>query len=275
MSMILDALKRAERERKLEKAPDLSAIYQEEGLENRKGKRRLWLGGAVLMIFVALAVVYWLKETSEPDVTASAPQQKVLSKSPSEPKASTRKAVQNTSPPQPDSTARKKTLEMEKKAPAAKRATALAKKSVEPPPVPIGGLLQKAPDLAAAVPPPPHDLIKTAKPPPKPVKQPVVSNVREQRSTGAVKVASETKPKREYPSFDDLPEEIQSVSGPLEINVHMYSPKPSERRVFINMKGYRQGDIIEETGFKLVEITPDGVVIDYGKGKAVLSVKRK
>jgi len=29
MSLILDALKRAERERKLEKAPDLSAIYQE------------------------------------------------------------------------------------------------------------------------------------------------------------------------------------------------------------------------------------------------------
>jgi len=97
----------------------------------------------------------------------------------------------------------------------------------------------------------------------------------EKRSTAAVKVVPKAPPKETLPSFDDLPEDIQSVLGPLEINVHMYSPNPPERRVFINMQGYREGDTIGESGFRLVEITSYGVVIDYGKGKALLEVKRK
>ena len=97
----------------------------------------------------------------------------------------------------------------------------------------------------------------------------------EKRPTAAAKVVPKAQPKETLTLFDDLPEEIQSVSGPLEINVHMYSPNPSERRVFMNMKGYREGDTIGESGYKLTEITPSGVIIDYGKGKAVLGVKHK
>ena len=90
-----------------------------------------------------------------------------------------------------------------------------------------------------------------------------------------VKVAPKAQPKAPMPLYEDLPEEIQSVLGPLEINVHMYSPNPPERRVFINMKGYREGDVIGESSFRLVEITAHGVVIDTGKGKALLEVSGK
>jgi hypothetical protein len=270
--MILDALKRAERERKLEKAPDLSAIYQEERLEKRKAKQWFWLGGAFLVTFVAAAIIFWPKEPSKPAVTASSSQEKVLPKNPNAPNSATPKNSQHIPPPTAAS-AQQKPSKTQASSPPFKKSTPVAQKDEKPAPAPIRATLQKEPESAAA--PPPNEVIRASEPAPAPVTQPVVATVRETRTTAAVKVVPETKPKKVLPSFDDLSEEIQSVSGPLEINVHMYSPKPSERRVFINMKGYREGDFIGESGFKLVEITSNGAVIDTGKGKALLEVKRK
>ena len=66
MSFILDALKRAERERKLEKAPDLSAIYQDESPNRRKHRQWFWAGGAALVLLAAVVVIFWAKEPSAP-----------------------------------------------------------------------------------------------------------------------------------------------------------------------------------------------------------------
>ncbi len=157
------------------------------------------------------------------------------------------KAVKNKTPSVPS--AEKKQLETPKKSPVSEK------------PLPVSQ--EKAKDIVVP------------KPVPEPVKKSMALKRMEKRSTAGVKVLPEAQPKKTLPLFDDLPEEIQSVLGPLEINVHMYSPNPPERRVFINMQGYREGDTIGESGFRLVEITSYGVVIDYGKGKALLEVKRK
>jgi len=53
----------------------------------------------------------------------------------------------------------------------------------------------------------------------------------------------------------------------------IHIPKdPAERLVFINMHRYKVGDKIGEGGPLLKEITPNGVIIDYGEGVARLQV---
>ncbi|NQU14825.1 MAG: hypothetical protein HQ561_11805, partial [Desulfobacteraceae bacterium] len=62
MSFILDALKRAERERRLERAPDLNAVF-EDG-ERSQASRWQWLsiGVAFLVGAVVVALFLWPKE---------------------------------------------------------------------------------------------------------------------------------------------------------------------------------------------------------------------
>jgi len=60
----------------------------------------------------------------------------------------------------------------------------------------------------------------------------------------------------------------------MQINVHSYSEDPAECMVFINMKKYNVGDAIGENGPVLKQITPEGIVIDYGEGQARLPVWR-
>ncbi|MBW2710039.1 MAG: general secretion pathway protein GspB, partial [Deltaproteobacteria bacterium] len=266
MSLILDALKRAERERKLEKAPDLSAIYQEGGPSRRKTHPWFWAGGAFLITFVAVTIIFWPKAPPEINPKDKAPKlaladsakvadvttagtaptraKRSLPKNPSKPLSVAGKSVKHTPPPV--------------------KPLPVSQERVEQTLASVNVIREKAPELPDA--PPPKKDVAPPPPVPEPIEKPVALKRTEKRPTAAVKVAPEAQPKVVLPLFDDLPEEIQSVLGPLEINVHMYSPNPPERRVFINMQGYREGDTIGESGFRLVEITSYGVVIDYGKG---------
>ena len=280
MSLILDALKRAERERKLEKAPDLSAIYQEGGLNRRKYYPWFWVGGAFLAAFVVLAFVFWPKsqddikdKTPVPPLTASAPTKRSLPKEPSPPAA--RKTVENSAQPPSAPPTESKPLKtpkkvqiLEKPLPVSQEKTILISDPVKEP-------SEKSAEAEAIKSPPPKNVSAREKLGAEPVKQFVAPKRTEDRPKAAVATVPSPQPKVTLPSIHELPEDIQSALGPLEINVHMYSQNPSERRVFINMQGYREGDTIGEGGFKLTEITPYGVVIDYGQGKAVLGVKHK
>jgi general secretion pathway protein B len=49
----------------------------------------------------------------------------------------------------------------------------------------------------------------------------------------------------------------------LHLDIHVYSEKPAERFVFINMGKYKEGDRLSE-GPAVREIRPDGVVLDQG-----------
>ena len=77
---------------------------------------------------------------------------------------------------------------------------------------------------------------------------------------------------QDLPLLSELPSEIRERVGSLEINVHSYSANPAERLVFINMHRYREGERIGENGPLLREITPEGVIIDYGGGEARVKV---
>ena len=73
--------------------------------------------------------------------------------------------------------------------------------------------------------------------------------------------------------MDDLPYETRQKYEGLKINVHIYDEKSAERRVFINMNSYKEGEKIEEDGPLLVAIIPEGIIVDYGEGKVRMNVK--
>ena len=48
----------------------------------------------------------------------------------------------------------------------------------------------------------------------------------------------------------------------LHVDIHVYSPEPRERFVFINMAKYRENEVISE-GPTITRIEADGVVLQY------------
>jgi hypothetical protein len=65
----------------------------------------------------------------------------------------------------------------------------------------------------------------------------------------------------------ELPAEVRERIGRLEISGHVYGDSPKDRFVFLNGRAVRAGERIG-AGVTLEAITPDGIVIDYGEGRA-------
>ncbi len=76
------------------------------------------------------------------------------------------------------------------------------------------------------------------------------------------------------PLVQDLPAELKEALSDLTINVHGYFENPERRVVFINMRRYRVGDRVGDQKYLIEAITPEGVVLNYGDGRARLLVKR-
>lgn len=76
------------------------------------------------------------------------------------------------------------------------------------------------------------------------------------------------------PNVRDLPESSRSNLNQYEINVHVFDDDDAARSfVLINMDKYKEGDRIANNGPLVQQITPEGVVIDYGSGRALLPAK--
>ncbi|MEM7402123.1 MAG: general secretion pathway protein GspB [Pseudomonadota bacterium] len=75
------------------------------------------------------------------------------------------------------------------------------------------------------------------------------------------------------PSLRDLPESTRTNLKQYEVNVHVFDDEPIRRFVLINMNKYKEGDRIANNGPLVEQITADGVVVDYGSGRALLPPK--
>ena len=58
-----------------------------------------------------------------------------------------------------------------------------------------------------------------------------------------------------------------------EINTHIYSSNPDRSFVLINMKKYREGQTLSGSNYKIDSITAKGVVIDHGNGLVLLKAR--
>jgi len=289
MSFILEALKRADRERRLERAPDLSAVYEDNDLPGHNGIRPwLWLCGSFLVGVIVVGLVLWpagpgpvkapLPEGESASLPLSAPETAKKEKSPPPSSASVSKGLQAKKPSVQASSGQSARVPVSKTKPVQPIKKMTDKISL-PKPVPVVAVEKKEPvqptptvspisegPVKAAVSdenkgsekPVEAKVVKPAKPPPPP---PVSKEDLNRKRIEAV------------PLIGELPYETKEKLGKLQINVHSYSKDPGERLVFINMKSYKVGDKIGEGGPLLKEITPDGVIIDYGGGEVRLQVR--
>ena len=65
-------------------------------------------------------------------------------------------------------------------------------------------------------------------------------------------------------------ERVKTLPG-IDMSVHVYSENIAERFVFINGQEYHEGDTLTAEGAQLVAITPDGIVVDLGDRRVLLS----
>ncbi len=65
-----------------------------------------------------------------------------------------------------------------------------------------------------------------------------------------------------YPSIHEVRASGLSNLPELHLDIHVYSPEPEDRFVFINMAKLREGSQLAE-GPRVTEITPDGVVLGH------------
>ncbi len=301
MSFILDALKRAERERRLERPPDLRAVYEESDLPQRS--RWTWFSAAAAFLAGATVVALFLLPKAPPTEVGQSkePAAEVGSHTPDKERPQLPAGtVQPNRPPRPKDVPRP-ARPMDKQAKvvppvAVKLASKETKKAApitrpEVPTLPEGpvdsGTEPAVSEKKALVSGP------TGPPPPKPPDASTPQGV-VLKETGPLKpaepmggkasdIAPAPRSKAEeeslrksveaVPLIKDLPREIQQKFEKLEINVHSYSLDPAECLVFINMRKYRAGDRIGDNGLVLKKIIPDGVIIDYGGGQARLMVR--
>ncbi|MGH1536878.1 MAG: general secretion pathway protein GspB [Gammaproteobacteria bacterium] len=290
MSMILDALTRAEHERQLENQPDLKFVTPVKPQNNNPNKIWLWIGLAVLanaliLFFVIRALsgdaeneieVASASPESLPDI-ATVQQQTVQQVPQSQPmkqepfqELSTDNPVPNLQP-----TPQIQNPVSEELRPLAMEVNQTQAPEVDRP------LVYEA-KQANAKPPAPKTIVEL--------------NTAKASSKGNVSFSSTelstdesapvvNKPKLlingvsdrpnsgNVPSVRDLPESSRSRLSQYEVNVHVYDDEPIRRFVLINMDKYKEGDRIANNGPLVEEITSAGVVVDYGSGRALLPPK--
>ena len=73
-----------------------------------------------------------------------------------------------------------------------------------------------------------------------------------------------------YPRLTDLPAAKRANLGKYEINVHVYDDNPQNRFVLIDMIKYKEGDRLRGADAQIFLIVPAGVVVDYAGNKILL-----
>ena len=71
------------------------------------------------------------------------------------------------------------------------------------------------------------------------------------------------------PTADELRANGMVQMPSLHLDIHVYSTKPAERFVFINMVRHREKSRLAE-GPVVQEITPEGVILDYSGTRFLL-----
>lgn len=73
-----------------------------------------------------------------------------------------------------------------------------------------------------------------------------------------------------YQTFTEVRASGQVQLPELRLDMHVYSGAPAERFVFINMSKQREGSTLDE-GPRVVEIVPDGVVLEHDSVRFLLT----
>jgi general secretion pathway protein B len=268
MSYILDALKRSQEERELGNVPTLSSRFaQQEPL--RRGQNVPWALSALLLATVAVAVALYalLRGDGGGDL-------------PPAPPVATAPAVQPppTVVPPPSAPVQPSAPPAARKPPSnapASPQSAVSQPSAAAQPRVRSVVRPLAQGLETVAPPVPADLQKEVdafrqrvmgEQEPAPTEATEESAQHEdaaEASPAAAQSPGEQEREEAIPRFRALPSGVQSQIPPHRISVHVYVAEPARRFVILDSQRMAEGDR-NDSGLRLEEIRPDGVVLSYG-----------
>lgn len=73
-----------------------------------------------------------------------------------------------------------------------------------------------------------------------------------------------------YTKLSDMPVAQRSQLSQYEVNVHVYDDNPQSRFVLINMVKYKEGDRLSGGSASVSSIVPEGVVVNYGNQQVLI-----
>lgn len=305
MSMILDALTRAEHERQLEKQPDLKFVTPVKPQKNNPNKIWLYVGlGVLANVLILFFVIRALSGDAENEMEIAASSAKLDQASVAT--SSITNAQQQVQPivkpePQQQALAQISVPEVITETPieeqiqspelAEDRPLVMEADSLQTPEVDRPLFYEsKQPNTNPAVS-KPNQASVSAKASGSATKGNVSFSSTELRADDATPIINKPKllidqgndannntvnaqvSSGSVPNVRDLPESSRASLNQYEVNVHVFDDNPTRRFVLINMDKYKEGDRIANNGPLVEEITPAGVVVDYGNGRALLPPK--
>lgn len=244
MSFILDALKKSENERQRTVGPSLA----DAPVRRYQPERPWWMVavGALLVINLGVLVVVLLRDKPDSAATPVAAPSASIPQTVAAPAAAAPQSVAPAAAQTPPQTVRAAT------SPAVHSLAeeAGASGSYDPAAAVEPGI--EHPELAAAA------TVPDGPPMVRPIDPPAVAPL-------TSRPPSEPAPSARMPSEVLPTANALTASGTalpdLRLDIHVYSNKPSDRFVFINMHKYTEGDTLSE-GPVLERITPEGAVLN-------------
>ena len=240
MSFILDALKKSENERQRQVGPSLADVQ----IRQRRGDKPWWVVavGALLVLNLGVLLVVLMRDG---DANSSARKSGNAATSATAP--STNDARPGTQAPLPASASRMPRGNPPVDASTNPAVHSLADEagSFEP-----GVAPEAEPQLAAA------GNVPDGPPMVRPIEAPAVAPAPAQPA----QAAQPAQDQEVLPTPNDLAAGGTALPD-LHLDIHVYSAKPADRFVFVNMRKYTEGQALKE-GPTLERITPDGAVLN-------------
>jgi general secretion pathway protein B len=263
MSYILDALRRAEHERRRADSTMLETVTQvlaPPAAPPASDVLRRWVPGLVLAGVLLVGVIGGLLLRRSND--SQTPSLIVL-KSPAETAAPARTTAPAPAPPAPQVAA----------APAAAPVPAAAPPSLTPaeslndvPPLPAAAVAPQAPEdaatLAAEAAPPPDTTVTPMPVAPAPIEHHRPSGHADAGARAATAGARQ---------LQQMPDSYRAHFPAVAVDVHVYDDEPSRRFVIIGGRRYGEGDTLS-AGPRLVQIVPEGMVLDWQGQRVVYAL---
>jgi general secretion pathway protein B len=256
MSYILDALRKAERDRHLGRTPSLGDVTANPPRVRRRRPSPRTLGLLALVAALVICSVWlWPRDPARPPV------QQALAVAPVPP-----------APPLPPPVAAP--IASEPSVPSA-AAAALPSERTLAPDVPADSIDDLMGDAEVPAAPPSEPEAEPESEPESAAAEPVEPDLSTQELPGepVPLEQQETTAAPEVPLLRDMPTDYRASFPLLRVDVHVYDDDPARRWVMVNGRKAVEGSTLSE-GPTVSRITPEGIVFDFRGRSALLPLNR-
>ena len=254
MSMILDALSRAERERRHEQHQELDAGRYVPSSTIKQDRSKKWIFVALLVNFVliiAILVIYLWRTDAIPGLSEDQSSSIASVPIPVNPAPEQPPQQVINEPPTSSPVTVKQVL------PKSENSSLLSEAQTSKQPEQVA----KKPTLKTTIPPVSYS--------PKPLEQ-VEQSKKPSIPIEEILSVEKSNLNQDYMLLTDLSPSQRSRLNKYEVNVHVYDENAQNSFVLINMTKYKKGDRLPGGQEHVSSIVPEGVVIDFGAGRVLI-----